>query len=75
MASEGYNYHSSIPWHILKTYLEKKEKQWSATSLTKDGGDMYRAQGKALILRDLQNLPEALELEEGDEGDASSHAK
>ena len=55
------DYRQVIPWHIIKKHLEKRLSEvndaWLTTVST---DDLHTNKGKALILRELFNLPETL---------------
>lgn len=58
--ADVYNYHVSIPWHILRAHFEKLRREVSSEMEGAEGNEVYKLQGDARRLRKLMNLDETL---------------
>ena len=68
----AYNYHSQIPWHILKAHLLRLKVQVQDEALEAEDSALAILKGRALQLMELLNLPETLTiLEEPEEKESA----
>lgn len=51
-----------IQWHEAKAYLELKLAQVRAQYDDADGPELYKLQGRAQVLKEMLNLPQALKM-------------
>lgn len=71
---EKHNFHSMIPWYVLKKHFEHLSKLADKKWLDSDDPNVeLRAKGEKVLLRKLMNLPETLTLIQEDEINAESH--
>ncbi len=61
-----------IPWPTLKEHLEQLKEHWLSVAMEGEGAERDKASGRVLQIMELLNLPNTLDIIEGEDEDGTT---
>jgi len=70
--SEFNKFTNHIPWSTLKEHLEQLKEHWLSVAMEGEGTERDKASGRVLQIMELLNLPNTLDIIEGEDEDGKT---